>query len=221
MKNQFESIIFDLDGTLLNTLDDLADSMNFVLQNHGYKPHLPDAYKDFISEGLRQLVEQALPQEARSEIEIRTLMEEMMTAYQKNLLNKTRLYPEIDELLTELTLRKINLNILSNKEHDQTCILCNELLFNWRFNVIFGSRENIPKKPHPQAVFEICKLNNISVSDCIFVGDTKTDMKTAQNASMFSVGVTWGFRDKKELQEHNARLIIDSPLELLQLWQKK
>lgn len=214
---KFKGAIFDLDGTLLDTLDDLADAMNFVLQKHGFPSHLNSSYKLFIGHGLRNLVKNALPETGRDDAAIDVCFEEMKKTYSEHWANKTHLYEGIDSLLDKLTLMNIKLGILSNKADHFTKLIVKHFLDKWHFEAVFGERGGIPRKPDPQAAFEIADIMCLKPHEIIYIGDSGSDMLTAVNAGMYGVGVLWGFREKQELIENGANTIVSHPSEILDL----
>lgn len=216
-KQVFKAVLFDLDGTLINSLHDIADSMNRVLLKKGYQVHDYDAYRYFIGRGLRNLVSKTLPEYERSEQNITNLFQELLQDYEFNLLNKTTLYKGVPELLNSLTDRKIRLCILSNKADAFTKKIAEELLKPWHFEVVLGSGGEFPRKPNPSSALHICLEMGIKPENYLYLGDTSVDMETARAAGMYAVGVSWGFRSKKELLEGGAQKIIDQPQQVLEL----
>lgn len=209
-----ELIIFDLDGTLLNTLDDLAVSANYALRKHGYPEHELNAYRYFVGNGITKLIERALPEEARREDIILGLRKEFVAYYQRHKIDLSRPYPGIPELLTQLRQQKIRLAVASNKYQQGTTELIDHFFERNLFSVVLGQRENIPVKPDPAIVFEILKQTGIKKSATLYVGDSGVDMQTARNSGLTSIGVTWGFRPRQELEENGACYLVDTPEEI-------
>ena len=210
------AVIFDLDGTLLNTLEDLADSMNAALTELGWPPHSIESYQYFVGRGLDNLVRQALPaNEQQSSFSFKKLRIAMQKEYSIRWKNKSRPYEGVEVLLNELTNRHIPLAILSNKPDSFTQNCATQLLSHWKFTIVRGNRPKTPLKPDPTSALEIAQKMNLSSSTIFFVGDTDIDMKTAVNAGMIAVGATWGFRSAKELVESGAHHLIDKPADLL------
>ena len=215
-KNQvFKAVIFDLDGTLINSLNDIADSMNRVLCQKGYKTHEYDAYRYFIGKGLRNLVRSAMPETERTEENVNKLYGELLLEYEQNLLHNTVLYKGIPELLHALNSKNIPVCILSNKADAFTQKIHSELLGEWKFELVLGASNAFPRKPSPDAAWHICKTIGLAPSEVLYVGDSSVDMETAQAAGMYAVGVTWGFRCRQELTESGAKMLIDNPMDLL------
>ena len=214
MKN-YQAVIFDLDGTLVDSLADIADSMNNILLRFGYPIFSYDAYKYFIGNGLKKLVYRCLPEGEKTEENVVRCLSAMMEEYRIHYVDKTHLYNGIAELLDFLVSNKMKLAVLSNKPDEITKKICNKLLSNWRFDMILGATEDFPRKPAPNAALHIATQLTTLPEKCLYMGDTNVDMQTANTAKMFSIGVTWGFRNRLELQEAGAKLIIDNPSELI------
>ncbi|HHV97247.1 MAG TPA: HAD family hydrolase [Clostridiaceae bacterium] len=215
--SQFKAVIFDLDGTLLDTIEDLADSMNAVLAEAGYPLHGIQSYKYFVGKGMKNLVYNALPPEHRNEETIKVFTQKMKEEYAKRWNVKTRPYDGIPELLDILEVKRIDKAVLSNKPDNFTKIIIKELLPKWKFAVVFGERDSIPRKPDPTGALEIAHILNLKPHEILYLGDTGTDMKTAVSAGMYAVGALWGFREKDELIANGAKVVIEHPLELLNL----
>jgi phosphoglycolate phosphatase len=213
--NSFRSVIFDLDGTLVDSLVDIADAMNRTLIRFGFPSFDYESYKYFVGNGLKNLVYQCLPNDKKQEAQVMECLKVMMEEYGKSYAEKTRLYDGIPELLDTLTKRNLKLAVLSNKADELTQKIGSELLNNWRFDIILGANERFPRKPDPESALYIAKELNVSPQNTLYLGDTNIDMKTANAAGMYALGVTWGFRTKEELSENGAKAIIDHPLELL------
>jgi phosphoglycolate phosphatase len=217
MNQIFKAVIFDLDGTLINSLQDIADSMNRVLAAKGFPTHNYDSYRFFVGRGLKALVRNTLPEDKKTDDVIIELYSNLLKDYGENCLEKTALYQGIPELLTALKERSLKIAILSNKSDDFTNKIANELMSEWALNMILGSKDGMPRKPDPAGALFVCEELGVSPNEVLYVGDTSVDMNTATAAGMFSVGVSWGFRTREELLKSGAKAIIDKPLELLNL----
>lgn len=216
-RTAFKGVIFDLDGTLVNSLQDIADSMNSALNAKGFKTHDYDSYRYFVGRGLRNLVSQVLSDKDKTAENINILYVDLLKEYGKNLVKNTALYQGIPILLDELKARNLKLAVLSNKNDAFTKEIAEKLLSRWSFNVILGSSNDIPRKPDPTGALMISESFHIAPEEVLYLGDTGIDMQTALAAKMFSVGVTWGFRDREELINNGAKTVIDRPEELLHL----
>lgn len=213
----YKAIIFDLDGTLLNTLDDLGNAVNRVLAERGFPTHALDEYRSFIGDGVEKLINRALPEQNRTENTIRTCLEAFREDYHTNWNVNTRPYEGIPELLDALKEKGLKAAVLSNKPNDTTNLCVTELLPGWRFDVVLGHRDGIPHKPDPAGALEISHRLNIPPAEFLYLGDSGVDMETAIAARMFPVGVLWGFREADELEESGAKALISHPLEVLNL----
>ena len=210
-------IVFDLDGTLLNSLEDLADSANWVLEQHGFPTHPVDAYRYFVGDGVRKLIERILPQEERTEARIEQCRQEFVAYYKVHMEDKTSVYEGITELLVELKNRGLKIAVATNKVHIAVKPLMEKYFPKIRFDSMIGQREGVPVKPAPQIMFDILRETGCEPSEALHVGDTATDMQLAHNAGVTPVGVLWGYRPLEELQEAGAKFIIEKPEELLGL----
>jgi len=213
----FKAVVFDLDGTLIDTLEDLGNAMNRILMERGLPTHNMDAYRHFIGDGVAMLVTRALPEEKRNDDSISVYSEAFRQEYSKNWNVMTKPYDSVPEMLDALKLGGLKMSILSNKPHDFTELCVSELLPNWNFDVVIGQRDSVPLKPDPTSALEIAEFLNIPPVDFLYLGDTDIDMKTAIAAGMFPAGVLWGFRSAEELQEGGARALIQSPMEIMNL----
>ncbi|ADG94713.1 HAD-superfamily hydrolase, subfamily IA, variant 1 [Arcobacter nitrofigilis DSM 7299] len=214
-----KSLIFDLDGTLINSLLDIALSMNKVLEKHGYASHEIDKYNHFVGDGALVLVKNAMPKDA-TENEIKVALKSFIEIYEQNTHNNTFAYEGIYEMLEKLERLKIKKAILSNKPHKFTLKYMENLFNNFHFQEIHGQKVDVPKKPDPTMAIEIATKLNTKIEDMIFVGDTATDMKTAKNAGMIAVGVEWGFRTVEELLENGADFIVKTPQDIIEILNK-
>ncbi|MDQ7096784.1 HAD family hydrolase [Desulfosporosinus sp. PR] len=214
---KFKAVIFDLDGTLVDSLEDIADSMNRVLYALGFKSQSLAAYKYFIGNGIKNLVRAALPEGSREEPLVSECFDLMMKEYRERCLAKTRPYAGIPELLDELTKRQIKLNVLSNKIDELTQKVVAKLLPAWNFEVVMGPSANIPRKPNPTGALAISRKLGLVEADILYLGDSGVDMKTAAAANMYAVGALWGYRTPEELLTNGAKSLISQPGELLSL----
>lgn len=211
-----KAVIFDLDGTLLNTIDDLANSVNFMLKQSNFPTFSVDEFKYKVGNGMRKLIERSLPETYKTDEQIEKSLEVFMACYNKHKNDNTAPYENILDLLETLKQKGIKLAVATNKAHIAAKPLV-ENTFQGLFDEIAGQKENVPTKPNPQIVFSILEKLNVMPDECLFVGDSGVDMQTAKNASIKAVGVLWGFRKEDELLQNGADEIISSPLELLKL----
>ena len=214
---KYKAVLFDLDGTLLDTLDDLADSMNASLKRMGYPAHSKARYKIFVGEGGEMLARRALPTESRSTETVATCVKHMRAIYAEKMFTKTKPYAGVPDLLEELQRRGILLAVLSNKPDEPTRQLTCKFFPKCDFACIMGSRPEIPRKPVPVGAATIAGFLGVAPEKFMYLGDTCTDMKTASGAGMYPVGALWGFRGAEELSDNGARTLIETPLDLLNL----
>lgn len=209
-----EAILFDLDGTLLDTLEDLADSANAVLARRGHPTHPTEAYKFFIGGGVKRLVVKMLPESEGSEETIARCIGEVRAEYGQRWANKTRVYEGVPEMLRELTGREIPMAVYSNKPDDFARKCVDRFLPDFRFEVVIGAKQGNPRKPDPTVALGIARQMGVLPGKFLYLGDTSTDMQTAVAAGMFPVGVLWGFRTAEELRTNGAKELIERPGEL-------
>jgi len=214
----YRAVLFDLDGTLLDTLDDLADSMNQVLAAEDFPTHPVDAYRHFIGNGAAKLVERTLPETKRDELTSARCLDAFRCVYQQQWNQKTKPYDGVPELLDTLKNRNVPMAILSNKPHEFVVQCVQSLLPDWPFAAVYGQREGIPPKPDPTVARDLAETLAVPAEEFIYLGDSGVDMQTAVNAGMLPVGALWGFRDAKELRENGAARLIEHPLKLIELF---
>jgi len=214
-KINYKGVIFDLDGTLLNTLADLSHAVNHVLTKHTLPIHKLDDYRNFVGDGARMLIIRSLPQSKRDENTVNVCLKEFLEVYERRSNEKTDLYPGIAELLDRLHDINIKLSVLSNKPHGLTVMCMNDYFSKWKFDVILGQQEGIPQKPDPAGALLIARKTGLPASSFLYIGDSGVDMKTAVSAGMLPVGALWGFRTAGELKDNGAKALLNHPLDLL------
>ncbi len=211
-------IIFDLDGTLLNTIDDLGDSCNFILEKRGFPIHPLNDYKYFIGSGVSKLIERALPETNRNPKFIEELREEFVGYYSEHSEEKTAPYPGVMEMLKKLHSEGIKLAVASNKFDSGTKALIEKYFGDIPFVSVLGQREGVPIKPDPKIVYDIMEISGIqNKEEILYVGDTGTDMKTAVNSGIKAIGVLWGFRPEEELEKNGSDYLIEAPDEIFKI----
>ena len=208
-------IIFDLDGTLVDTLKDLAVSTNYVLGEQGYREHPIEVYKYFVGNGAYKLIERALPQEARSEARIKELKERFVTYYDAHLTDYTKTYEGILETIDQLKHKGIQMAVVTNKPHEQALRVVQACFKPETFAEVWGQREGVPHKPDPTVLQDIMKKYKIKQDEVLYIGDSDVDMQTAQNAKIKGLGALWGFRTEEELLQNGAWAILQNPQDLL------
>lgn len=214
MSNPIRAVLFDLDGTLADSLSDIGGAVNEVLAARGLPIHPIPAYLQFIGEGAEELIARALPPD-RPDL-VQPALADYRKAYPARLTRETRLYPGVPEMLDGVVERGLAMAVLSNKPDASTRALSEALLSRWPFRIVFGERAGIPRKPDPSAALEIARQLGVPPGQCAFVGDTAIDMQTAVAAGMHGVGVLWGFRSRQELEASGARVVLADPRHLSQ-----
>ena len=207
-------VIFDLDGTLLNTIADLANSTNYALKVLGYPIHEPDKYNFMVGNGINKLFERALPDGYKTEENVLRVRQEFVPYYDQHNADKSRPYPGVTELLETLQTAGMQLAVASNKYQTATEKLIAHYFPNIKFTAVFGQREGIPVKPDPIIVKEILQIAKVQEEETLYVGDSGVDMQTAINAGVTSCGVTWGFRPRTELESFHPDHIVDNAEEI-------
>ena len=215
---RYKAAIFDLDGTLLDTLDDLADAMNDALKRQGFATHPAESYKQMVGNGVTNLTKRALPEDRQEMLEHTLRL--MRENYAKNALNKTKPYAGVLETIRNLGENGVKLAVLTNKDQGFSVHIVEHYFGKGTFELIWGAMPGRPIKPDPAALYELLVELNVCSDKAVFVGDSGVDMDVARAASVDSVGVTWGFRDRQELLDHHAGRIINTPKELWKLFEK-
>lgn len=210
-------IVFDLDGTLLSTMAGIAGAMNMLLTDLDLPHHTNDQYNYFVGEGIDNLVIRALGSHHSAKHNIPYLVREYSEYYSRIWRETSHPYRNIPELLDSLEELNIPKSILSNKSHSFVEEMVSELLGKWKFEIVMGKTSNFPLKPDPAAALHIAKQMKINPHKSFFIGDSMTDIRTARNSGMKSIGVDWGYRLRKELEANNADYIVSSPLEIIKI----
>jgi phosphoglycolate phosphatase len=217
MKNKFTAVLFDLDGTLLNTLQDLAEAVNKGLAEQGYPEHGLDEFRYFVGEGREEMALKSLPVDHRDMATLKWLVDFINKYYVVHWKDHTLPYPGIAETLDGLTQKGIHLTVFSNKPQEFTSQNVAGLLGRWKFEIVLGASESVPKKPNPSGALQIARELGIKPVEFMYLGDSGIDMQTAKAAGMYPVGAAWGFRTQEELTSKGAKIVIHRPQELLKL----
>ena len=213
----FHAVVFDLDGTLLDTLQDIAVAANATLAELG-EPELDlQTYRGLVGEGVVSLLRRALGTGEADTAELSRAVERLEYHYGLNWNPHTRPYAGIPQLLDALVARRLPLAVLSNKPHGFTTLCVEHLLSDWRFQAVLGARDGLPRKPDPTGLHQILAQLQVQADRVLYLGDTAIDMQTAAAAGCYPVGVSWGFRSNEELQAGGARSLISSPDQLLEM----
>lgn len=210
-----KGLIFDLDGTLLDTLEDLADAANETLEYFGFPGHPVDAYRYFVGEGLKTLLQRIVPEGEATDVQLNLYMKKFGEIYIRTWNVRSAPYDGIIAMIASLTTAGVQLAVLSNKPHEFTKLCVDTFFPEHPFDFVFGQRDGIAKKPDPAGALELAEKMGLEVADIIYVGDTATDMKTGNSAGMRTIGVEWGFRDRAELEKNNAWIIVATPAEVV------
>jgi len=208
-------VIFDLDGTLLNTLEDLCNSCNHTLASYGFPTHSLYSYRYFVGDGMRKLIERSLPEDKRTVDTMERVYSDFLSYYQEHKMDKTAPYAGIRQTLEILQAKGVKIAVASNKAHEAMDALMRHYFPSIQFTAVFGKRPNVPVKPDPSIIFDILHIAKTPQKEAWYVGDTATDMLTASNAGLRKIGVLWGFRNRIELEQAGADIIISDPKELL------
>lgn len=212
---KYDAVIFDLDGTLLNTLEDLKDSVNYSLKKYGMPERSYEEIRHFVGNGVRKLIERAVPEKTESDV-----LEKTFAAFKEYYVlhcnDKTNVYPGVIQLLIKLQEQDIKMAIVSNKLQSGVQSLY-ELYFKDYLHTAIGAKEGIRKKPAPDTVLEALRKLNVSKEKAVYIGDSEVDIATAANVGMNCISVTWGFRSRQELIDAGATVFADCPEEILEL----
>ncbi len=209
------AVIFDLDGTLLNTLGDLRAATNHALEVRGLPPHSMEEIRQFIGNGIRLLICRAMP-EGTPEAEIDAALDDFKAYYAAHIHDRTVPYDGIPQLLTALRKHGIKVAVLSNKIDSASQQLI-EYFFPGKTDVVFGEHVGVPRKPDPTSCRMVMQQLGVQPEQVLYVGDSGTDMQTAKNAGLYAVGVTWGFRSKEVLLKYGADVLVHRPEQILQI----
>ncbi|MEE0979066.1 MAG: HAD family hydrolase [Muribaculaceae bacterium] len=210
-------VIFDLDGTLLNTISDLGQAANHALTRAGYPTHTLSSYPFFVGNGVKKLLERVLPDDARTEENIERLREYFTEYYDQHKTDHTEPYPGIPELLRNLQDKGVKLAVASNKYDSAVKSLISNYFPYISWAAVEGQKPDVPVKPDPSIVFHILSEIPTPKAEVLYVGDSGVDMETARRACVTSCGVTWGFRPESELKKNYAEIIVSNPAEILEI----
>ncbi len=210
-------VIFDLDGTLLNTIDDLGEAANYALEASGYPQHSLASYPLYVGNGISKLIERVLPDDARTPEIVARVRVKFQEYYNEHLWEHTKPYPGITEVLRALNDMNINIAVASNKYHEATTRLVEHFFGDLKWGAVEGQKEGFPLKPDPSIVFDILTKVPTPKAEVLYVGDSAVDIETARRACVASCGVTWGFRNVKELRKAYAEHIVNRPSEIIDI----
>lgn len=212
-----QAVVFDLDGTLVDSLADLGESMNCVLAEFELPQHPLSTYRRFVGDGIRMLVHRALPETERSEERVSCAVERLRDVYGARWDLKTRPYEHITDTLDCLRRIGLKLGVLSNKPHPLTVKVVARFFASDTFAAVLGAEAGFPRKPDPASALELARRLSVDASKCCYVGDTATDMRTARSAGMYAIGALWGFRDAVELSSSGAQVLAETPRDVVRI----
>lgn len=209
-------VIFDMDGTLLNTIEDLADACNDMLKKRGFPLHDIKSYQYFIGNGMRKLVERCLPADKAADPEyVEVALRDFLAYYQQHSTDKTRPYDGILELVSTLTQKGIGVAVATNKRQDALEVLLEKFFPGIVWAAAYGQRTGVPIKPAPQIVYDILDTAKVTPDEVLYLGDTAVDMQTADNAKVKKIAVLWGYRTRQELLDAGATDFAEKPDDVL------
>ncbi len=208
------AVIFDMDGTLTDTIEDLADAANYALGKFGFPQHNTESYKMMVGNGIPKLIERALPEEFRTDEYIGKVKERFFEYYNLHSTDKTKKYEGMTELISELREKGIKIAVVTNK-YEPAAIDILHKLYGDVFDCIAGQLDGVPTKPDPTSTFIVMNKLGVKPEECIFIGDSGVDIQTAVNSKALPIGVLWGFRGESELKENGAKHLINRPEQLL------
>ena len=211
---KFNFVVFDLDGTLLNTLEDLADAVNHALSEYGFPVHAYEKYRYYVGKGAHNLITQVLPDDSQNEDNIAKVLEKFSVYYSKNKSAKTAVYPGIIKALERLNRIGVKMAVLSNKPDRYMEDIRKQYFAGIDFTAFRGKRDGVAIKPDPEGVRMIAQESGVSLDKAIYIGDSSVDMETAVNSGLFACGVLWGFRSREELDEYGAQKLVGSAAEM-------
>jgi len=209
--------MFDLDGTLLDTLEDLTNSMNHALGLLGFPPRSRQECKYFVGDGIENFARRALPEGFGDRETVEKIVLAHRAYYAVHWADKTKPYPGIGELLEELSARGVKMSVFSNKPDDVTQLNVGRFLSKWRFDLVRGALPGVPLKPDPAGALRMADELGVRPAEMLYLGDTNTDMQTAESAGFYPAGALWGFRTREELLESGAKVLLKRPMDLLKL----
>ena len=215
-----KAVIFDLDGTLLNTIEDITDSLNIALSACGFRPRTVEETKMYVGSGVKILIQRALSETASTERQFNCVKARYLREYSVRQTVKTKAYGGLITAIDKLRSMGVKTAVLSNKPHQDTLKTVEHFFTLDRFDIVLGQRDGAPAKPDPATLYDIMKTLGAAKEECLFVGDSDVDMNTANNAGIKKIGVLWGFRDRSVLEANNADYIVDTPENIVRIVKK-
>ena len=213
MRAHLKAVLFDMDGTIINTIDDLSDATNHALSIAGYPLHTPEEYKMMVGNGIPKLIERAVPCDARTPETLAKVYDDFMAYYRVHSMDKTRPYTGVPELVNRLRNAGLKTAVVTNKVETAARSIAESMYPNG-FDLVIGQRPDLPPKPDPAAAKLAMQTLGVTPDECVFIGDSGVDIQTAANSGALAIGVLWGFRGEEELRANGAKVIVKSPDEL-------
>ncbi len=210
-----KAILFDLDGTLADSIKDLSTSTNLALEKNGYPTRQRAEFNYFVGDGMPKMIERALPETARDEDTVKKVLADFLAHYSHHYADKTSSYEGVPELVDTLKKQGLIVAVVTNKEQDMANVVVERLYGEGTFDLIFGKQEGLPAKPDPTATLLAMKQLGVEPQECVFLGDSGVDVLTGVRSGAVPVGELWGYRDEAELLENGAQYIIERPEQLL------
>ncbi len=211
-----KAVLFDLDGTIANTLKDLADAANFALASFGYPMHETEKYRYFVGRGIPNLIKSIVPEENSDQATIQSVMAKFFEYYSVHYADNTCVYDGVPHMFGELNKMGIKFAVVTNKAHS-AAIEVVKRLYGDTVSVVIGQSDAYPIKPAPEMPTAAAELLGVNTTECLFVGDSGVDCQTGVNCGAVSVGVSWGFRERQELRDNGAKYIVDTPKEIIDI----
>lgn len=217
VKKMIKAVLFDLDGTLVNSLADLAASANYALSVMGYPTHETEKYKYFVGDGMPKLIERVLPESERTAEIHKKCLDIFMAHYSEHYVDKTYVYDGIKDLLDTLKKKGLKLAVISNKSQEPAVTVVNKLFGGGVFDIVCGKQEGYPAKPDPALTLKVINDLGVNTNESVLIGDSGMDAAAAVNAGCVGIGVLWGFRTEKELRDNGDKYIVDTPKKILEV----
>ncbi len=210
-----QAVFFDLDGTLIDSLADIAESVNLMLDEHGFPRRAPSLFNEYVGDGVIKLIQRAVPETVTDPAIIEACMAGYLKHYDQLWHDQTRPYPGIEEAIQTLRAKGLKVGVISNKPHHFTLLCCEHFFGAAAFDGVLGQRMEVPRKPDAAGALELAAMLGVDVHRCAYVGDSGVDMRFGVNAGMRRIGVRWGFRSEQELRENGAEILVSTAAQIV------